>query len=405
MLLSVRWTVALALALGTPTEAEDPRAGYGPRASVSAAGQRAAGRAVAGQVVDGQGVTGTGSDPASLHAPADDGHVAFRRGLEYLAAQQRATGDFSFPRAGGQKHLPVALAALGALAYMSSGSTPGRGPWGVEVGRTIDFLLSHAEMTDPAELGYIARERGDVFGMHAHGYATLALAQAYTMAPSNESERGQGERGQRIATTLRAATALIERCQTVEGGWFYEPIAGVDHENSVTVVQLQALRAARNCGVHVDSAVIARAIEYIRRCQDEDGQFRYALDPTVGRKPSLALTAAGLATLQNAGHYEGPEVSRAVEAMWREIVDRTRSGESAPVGFPHYERLYVGLALWTHTDRRLFDEWASAECARVVRDQRPDGSWPDEQFGACYATAMNCLFLSIEDGLLPLFER
>lgn len=342
----------------------------------------------------GQELGGEPSRASDLRPPPDEARKALARGLEYLAAEQRSNQDGSFPRAGGASHVPVALAALGSLAFMASGSTPERGPWGREVARGIDFLLSKAEMTPSPHRGYVSMSSGDQFGMHAHGYATMALAQAYTVAPSST-------RGQRIAEVLEAATDLIERSQTPEGGWFYRPDAGLDHENSVTVVQLQALRAARNCGMRVEPRVIDKAVDYIRRCQNEDGSFRYALGPE--QKTSLALTAAGLATLQNAGRYEGPEVTRAVLSMWRELVEREQGG--GRVDYPHYERLYVALALWTHPDRKLFERWAERERAQVVRDQRPDGSWPDAQFGACYATAMNCLFLAVEDELLPLFER
>ncbi len=334
------------------------------------------------------------SSPAE---PKDDAsRRAFLRGLDYLAAQQASHQDGSFPRAGGAQHAPVALAALGALAFMAEGSTPSRGRYGREVALAVDYLLARADGQSSGARGYIAVSVDDKWGMHAHGYAVLALCNAFTLSPS-------GERGKRIAALLPESIGVIERSQTSEGGWFYFPTAGLEHENSVTVVQLQAMRAARNCGVKVNSNVVSKAVEYIRRCQSEDGSFRYGLDPT--SKSSLALTAAGLATLQNAGRYDGPEVERAVREMWAEIMERERGAERADSGFPHYERLYVALALWTHSDRRLFERWFDFERAHVLKEQRPDGSWHDEQFGNCLATAMNCLFLSINDGLLPLFER
>jgi hypothetical protein len=346
-------------------------------------------RAFAARTVECQDV----SAPA---APDDAGRRAFLRGLAYLAAAQDKEQDGSFPAAGGRQHAPVALAALGALAFMSEGSTPERGRFGANVSAAIDYLLARADTSPSATRGYIALSLQDKWGMHAHGYALLALCNAYTLTPRRE-------RGQRIAELLPDAVRVVENCQTSEGGWFYTPVAGLEHENSVTVVQLQALRAARNCGIAVRPEVVARAVDYIRRCQNENGAFRYGLDPT--SKTSLALTAAGLATLQNAGRYQGPEVERAVNEMWVTLVERQNSGGAATVAFEHYERLYVALALWTHSDRRMFEQWFAGERPRVAGEQRADGSWPDDQFGACYATAMNCLFLSIDDALLPLFER
>ncbi|MBM3992138.1 MAG: terpene cyclase/mutase family protein [Planctomycetes bacterium] len=335
--------------------------------------------------------------PASLQAAKDDeARRSFLRGLDYLATQQASHQDGSFPRAGGAQHAPVALAALGALAFMAEGSTPQRGRYGREVALAVDYLLARADGQTSTARGYIAVSADDKWGMHAHGYAVLALCNAFTLSPA-------GERGKRIAALLPESIGVIERSQTSEGGWFYFPTAGLEHENSVTVVQLQALRAARNCGVKVNSSVVSKAVEYIHRCQSDDGSFRYGLDPT--SKSSLALTAAGLATLQNAGRYDGPQVERAVREMWAEIMERESGAERVDSGFPHYERLYVALALWTHSDRRLFERWFEFERAQVQQEQRPDGSWQDGQFGNCLATSMNCLFLSINDGLLPLFER
>ena len=82
--------------------------------------------------------------------------------------------------------------------------------------------------------------------------------------------------------------------------------------------------------------------------------------------------------------------------------DKRRGSDS---GYPYYERLYIAMALWQHPDRRLFDSWAVGERERVLGTQNDDGSWDSKQFGDCYATAMNCLFLALPQGLLPTFQR
>ena len=105
--------------------------------------------------------------------------------------------------------------------------------------------------------------------LHGHGFASLALAEAYAISPRTA-------RGRRIEEVLRASVGLIQGSQGLEGGWFYEPRRSTDHENSVTVVLVQALRAARNSGVRVDVSVIDRAVDYIRRCQDEESRAQSA---------------------------------------------------------------------------------------------------------------------------------
>jgi hypothetical protein len=345
--------------------------------------------------------------PLPLDAAKAQAHAGLERGLTWLAAQQLAQKDGSFPRAGGTNHVPVALAALGALAFMSDGSAPQRGEHGEQVALAIDYLLAHADMNvaSPAR-GYISSEGDQLARMHGHGYATIALAQAFTLSPKTV-------RGQRIAEVLKAATHLIESSQGLEGGWFYLPGDRIDHENSVTVVLLQALRAARNVGVDVDSNCIARAVAYVGRCQSENGSFRYTLEAT--SESSLALTAAGIATLNSAGRYTGPEIERAMTSLWQQIAQREvqlaeraahpGARSNAGINFPHYEQLYVALALWTQPDRRMFERWYAPTVERVLEEQQPDGAWRDEGFGACYATAMNCILLALPQQLLPLFER
>lgn len=321
---------------------------------------------------------------------------ALDRGLAFLAEAQARGDDGALPRLEGAADVTVALTALGALAFMAGGSTPERGPYATATARAVDFLLARADLSGSPTHGYIAAGASEPTArMHGHGFAALALAQAFTMSPS-------GARGDRVARVLEAAVRRIEASQSVEGGWFYSPVANIEHENSVTVVQLQALRAAHNCGVRVEPRVIGAAIDYIGRCQSEDGSFRYALGPE--QKTSIALTAAGLATMHSAGVYDGPQVQRATDALWRRLLAREEGGERA-ADFPHYERLYVAIALWTMRDQRGFARWFESTAAELVSAQRNDGAWGDQRYGACYATAMNCLVLSMPDGLLPLFER
>lgn len=333
-----------------------------------------------------------GPSPARDDARA---HAALQRGLTWLATQQSLSEDGAFAAAGGRQNVPVPVAALAALAFMAAGSAPDRGPHGANVGRAVDYLLARVDLVPGSPtLGYISSEGDGQSRMHGHAFATIALAQAWSMSASTT-------RGRRVGEALAAAVGLMQRSQGLEGGWMYEPRRTIEHENSVTVVIVQALRAARDAGVAVDAEVIARAVAYIRRCQLDDGSFRYSLG---SGETSVALTAAGLTTLNSAGVYEGPEIDRAIEALWRRLGLREDDPDQ-PARFPYYERFYLAQALWQHADLRLYERWVALELERVLAAQAEDGSWSDAQFGSCYATAMNCLFLAIPDGLLPIFQR
>jgi hypothetical protein len=169
---------------------------------------------------------------------------------------------------------------------------------------------------------------------------------------------------------------------------------------------VQALRAARNSGVKVDSSVITKAVDYVARSQKPDGSFRYALG---NDRSSVALTAAAISTLNAAGTYRGPIVDAGYEYVWRELVAREEgAGLLEPAkqpAFPYYERLYLAQALFQHEDEGVFRRWFEREREHMLAAQRPDGAWEDDLHGHAYATAVNCLVLALPDGLLPIFQR
>ncbi len=327
--------------------------------------------------------------------------AAIERGLAFLAARQAEEQDGSFPPTNAVKNAPVAVTALAALAYMASGSTLDRGPHGLDLSRAIDFLLAQVDRAPTSrQRGYIASGRDEVSRTHGHGFATLALAQAFGISPRTP-------RGERLAEALQLAVECIERSQGLEGAWYYDPVRGLEHEGSVTIAMVQALRAAKGAGVRVDASVIAKAVDYVERSQKEDGSFRYALG---SEETSVALTAAALSTLHATGKYHGKEILQGYDFIERELRARALPSERdiLSVGglpFPYYERLYLAQAYWQNPDSAVFDEWARPERRELLKAQQEDGSWGGSPYGDCYATAVNVLVLALPDELLPIFQR
>ncbi len=319
--------------------------------------------------------------------------LALERGLAWLAREQEKTGDGSFPRGEGKdlKYAPVAITALGALALMAGGSSASQGPHHIQVGRAIDYLLVHTDLS-PASLhhGFISAGGDETSLMHGHGFATLALAEALGMSP----------KGERIEKALKAAVTLIERTQGTAGAWFYKPERQSEHEGSLTVCMVQALRAAREAGVFVDPLVIAKADGYLERSQSEDGSFAYQIGSP---RTSVALTAAAISALNATGKYSGEIISKGMDSIWRGLSQREVEPELGR--FPFYERFYLAQAFWQASDETHFKRWFPDERTKLMRSQDKDGSWAGTMFGQAYATSMNCLVLAIPGSLLPAFQR
>ena len=358
-----------------------------------------------------------GSQGASLElvrdrppGPDDPVRRAIESGLAWLAADlsTSATGQVSL---GNEDHkAPIGVTALAALAFMSGGSTPSRGPHQRPLVRTLDYLLSHVTPEGERHEGYLTAAEDQESSMHGHGLALLALTQASTLSPKTA-------RGRRLADAVRLGVRRIELAQGPDGGWYYQPEAYDLTEGSVTVSLLQALRGARNSGFQVDTAVIARAVKYVLSLQDEQGGFMYSKQQP---ESSVALTAACLSTLHAIGIYDGREIDDGYLYVWRKIALREQDRERGVFGsqsrFPFYERFYLAQALWHYPDLKVFRRWAEGETRRVLTSQRRNGAWADrryavrgnrieDRYGSAYATAMNVLYLSVPEGLLPIFQR
>src|SRR5271165_23484 len=215
-----------------------------------------------------------------------DTDKAIQSGLAWLAHSQNADGSFGTGTYRGN----IAVTSLAGLAFMSAGSTPGRGPYGTVIDKALAYVM---ENTSPS--GFIAVASSSTHGpMYSHGFGTLFLAEAYGMTHRPE-----------IREKLQKAVRLIIDSQNIEGGWRYQPVRR-DADLSVTICQINALRAARNAGLYVPNETVAACIKYAQRAQNHDGGFRYMLQG--GATSEFPRSAAGVVALQSAGEYDSKEV-------------------------------------------------------------------------------------------------
>lgn len=299
------------------------------------------------------------------------------RGLEYLARRQHPNGAVG----SGPYRENIAVTSLTGLAFLSSGSCPGEGPYGENLDRLVAFVLDSAELS-----GRLVVEEYTSHGpMYDHGFGTLFLAEIYGMTRRDD-----------VREKLKKATELIIRTQNAEGGWRYLAQRTRDADLSVTICQIMALRAARNAGLDVPRSTVDKTVEYVRRSQNPDGGFRYMLTPGPSAFPR---SAAGIVALYNAGIYEGPEIERGLEYLLRFTPDRQLRKESHYF-YGHY---YAVQAMY-QAGNRYYDRWYPAIREELVARSLSDGSWPD---GICpeYGTAMACIILQMPNGYLPIFQR
>ena len=310
--------------------------------------------------------------------------AAVKSGLVFLKRSQSPDG--SWRSAGGHGTYPTAMTGLAGMALVASGSTPTRGPYWREIRQSMDYLIKHS---DP-QTGVITEMATENRNMYGHGFSLLYLASVYGMEED-------ALRQQKLHGVLTRGVKLIERAQSSAGGWIYTPDSGGD-EGSVTVTQVQALRACRMGGIVVDKKTIDRAVDYIKKCQNPDGGISYSLGSRGASRP--AISAAGVAVLYNAGMYDDqPFVDKAIQYVKKNINPTTDS-----TGHHFYTQLYFAQALYQRGGKD-WDDYLAKIGPWLVRTQKKDGSWDGDGVGPIYGTAIALTILQLPFALAPIYQR
>jgi hypothetical protein len=296
--------------------------------------------------------------------------------LRYLASKQNANGAWAGP---GGEH-SIGITGYTMMAYMAAGHQPGQGPYGQQLSRALEFLLACVH-----EDGYIGGPY-PATSMYEHGIATITLAELYgqTQNPA-------------LRPKLSAAVKLIISCQNDQGGWRYRPVKA-DADISVTVIQVVALRAAKNSGFDVPQETIDKAVEFVKSCADPSGGFSYQPG---GGQPGFASAAAAIYSLQVCGHYDDPLVEKGADYL-KQTFDKSNEWFSYGNNYAAPAMYMIGGDTWKQwyglLNRRLMG---------IVRHEGQLAYWEpvDGQVNAVYATAVYTTILAMPYHYIPLYQR
>ncbi len=313
--------------------------------------------------------------------------ASVKRGLDYLARSQGPEGNWPASQDGVQ--YPVSMASLAGMAMLASGSTPSRGPYASNIAKTVQYVLSHAQKSglicSPVEF--------EGRSMYGHGFAMLFLGTVHGMENDDRVR-------QRIAKTITAGIDLTSRGQSPLGGWTYTPGAG--DEGSVTVTQVQGLRAAQNAGFTVPNATIERAIRYLELCRTPEGGIRYSYGS--GPETRLPISAAAVATLYNAGEYDSPLAQACLDYVRREF-DRQKNDFSKGGGHDYYAHLYAAQAFYQAGDDSWDDYFPTARDQIISQQDQTTGLWQGDGIGPIYGTSIALIVLQLPYKFLPIYQR
>jgi squalene cyclase len=304
-----------------------------------------------------------------------------KSGLRYLAHKQNPNGSW----ADSEEELrhPIAITGYVLMGFLAAGQLPGEGEFGRNVSAGVDYLL---DSTAPDGL---MGNRNDGQYMYGHGVAATALAEVY----------GQS-RSPAIRVKLDRVIKVIIASQNNEGGWRYRPIAR-DADISVTVLQVVALRAAKNAGLNVPQTTIDNAVAYVKRCfHPASGGFTYQPN----REPGFARTAAALYSLQVCGLYDDEMVKRASEYLLKYNREREQ--------WFTYGNFYAAPGQYM-VGGETWKKWYSQLKEVLLRNvsTRNDFAWWEPKLdhgravGSVYCTGVYVMILAMPYHYIPLYQR
>ena len=226
--------------------------------------------------------------------------------------------------------------------------------------------------------------------MYGHGFGLLFLSCAYGM----ETDRAVRDD---IKTAVQKAVDLTSRAQSPLGGWTYTPGAG--DEGSVTVTQMQGLRAAHNAGAVVPKATVQKAIRYLELCKTPEGGIRYAY--LSGGDTRLPISAAAIACLYSAGEYESDLANTCLDYVAGRL--RAHDGKFNVGGHDYYLHLYAAQAFYQAGDE-YWDAYFPSIRDHLIRAQKPDGTWTGH-VGPMFSTSVALIILQLPYKFLPIYQR
>lgn len=289
----------------------------------------------------------------------------------------------------------TAATALGLLPFLGAGHTHKRqGPYQKHVLAALNYLIRKQD------------GKGDLGGgMYAHGLATIALCEAYGLAPNDKVLR---------AAAQRAIYFIVSAQNPNHGGWRYQA-RSADGDTSVVGWQVMALRSGQMAGLEVPSRTLELASKWLDSCAKDKGA-KYSYVPTSGASP--AMTAAALLNRQYLGQYgpRTPELHQGCKYLLTNLppeVPKNPGAARPPLGGIYY--YYYATQVLHHMEGDYWQKWNPRMRDFLIATQETSGhkagSWDPAgsdyggRGGRIYTTSLAVLTLEVYYRYLPLYRR
>ncbi len=343
---------------------------------------------------------------AKADEPKPEVQAMIDNGLKWLASTQ-SKGEGNWEANGGQ--YPTTMTALAGMCFLMEGSTLREGKYNTNLRRAVEWFMKRSQPN--GLLGNPNNPTESSRYMYGHGFGLLFLASVY-------GEEEDESRRKDLEKILTKAVEFCGKAQTEKGGWGYVSAneGGNFDEGSVTITQLQGLRAARNAGIVVPKSIIDKSVKYLMDCTTPRGGIIYSLSSggAVNGQERPALTAAAVACSFSSGNY-GSEYAK----KWLKYCK-----ESIPIGkgrlaHDEYQSYYFAQAVYVlgedgyaklfpgskKDDQLTWSKYKEAMIDYLKSGQSRDGSWSGGYIGNVFATTVNLTILQLDRATLPIYQR
>jgi hypothetical protein len=331
--------------------------------------------------------------------------ISVDRGLAFLARHQQDDGSFEAPPVG-----QPGITSLCVLALLSRGHVPNQGPYGDNLSRAIDFVLSTQQGDGLFSQLQVGRNHQvSLAAMYNHGIAGLMLSEVYGMAAAGQHER-IGRAIPKAVAFLRPFQSKNKSMLAERGGWRYLHRSRRNNSDvSATSWQLMFLRSARNAEFAVPKKYIEEALGFVKRCFNADKQaFEYHLPVGYRSYVSGGVVGGGIVALSLGGEHQSAMAENGGKWILAQSFD---DYNKRPHKFDryHYSAFYCSQAMF-QLGGEYWAKFYPRLTKTLVAHQRQDGSWQpestkDTHYGNVYTSALTVLALTPPYQLLPIYQR
>jgi len=316
--------------------------------------------------------------PASEKPAArTDVSTAVTKGLDYLANE--LANDSGYTKTPQRSfYAPIIYAPLSGLAFLANGSTRVEGRHAGALRHVLAYVMQHGGRRKKNQDAINKAVGANICSLtHNAGFNAMFLAQLIDREfPQPRKKRAGGQKRAKlqfseaqIRAKLRECCKTLEDLQLKNGGWQHGSGGpnglGYTHLMAATVTAMNGLAMAKQVGIKVDSSVIDKGLDYIRKASS-GGDVGYA----VGNRGSFS---AG----RNAGVLQvlfrlGLQNDKLVKPLMAKLTRNLRMAETGH-GSPVWHLFYAGLAT-AHLSPKARQDFDSLYREKLLRGQQKNGS-------------------------------